>query len=144
MWVPSSGVRLVEPLADIPPIKAADFNMEALKLDMVFNHLETKLYPMLNIEEMRCVKGNWDLMREKLDRLDRNKHNIPPMKFSDLPKQPHRDGPAFTVPENFQFLVNDEVIEPLDGCLAPDTADSHGSELYKGQVIAVWTQAEDR
>ena len=139
-WIPSTGIKLVKDIAEIPPIQAAEFNMGSLKLDMTFNHLETKLYPILSPEEIIPVKRSWDWLRENLDKWERNWRNIPALRILDLPLQQPRPEPSFTVPDNFKHLLEDDDVPVLEGNIAPDTSISPKNDLECGNNVVIWTQ----
>ena len=121
------------------PLEPAKLKTESLKLETVFNHLETKLYPILDFHERLKVKTNWDWIRDKLENVERAVH--PTLKVDDLPKQPPPSELSRTMPESLHNLVQEEVVPELEGCTYPQEVlnGTMGADIIVGQDVVIWT-----
>ena len=141
-WRPECGIRLLKDNTEFLPVRAAPFNMELLKLDLVFSHLQTKLYPLLNHTDLLSIQQSWDGLRQKLENLDRNWINLPKLKLQDLKTQTeHAPRSEITLPESLGNLVQEEAIPDLAGHLASGTSASQ-PEVMVGQDLVIWTDSK--
>ena len=138
-WTPNDGIQLLQENVQFSPVKPAKLRTDRLKLDTVFCHLETKLYPILTLEEKMIVKTDWDQVRSKLEKLETS--ILSEMRMSDLPKQSGRAINFSTVPENLQRLVNEEEIPELEGCMLANESRFDESDVIEGQDVVIWTES---
>ena len=140
-WLPECGILLMKEDTQYEPIKAAEINMESIKLDIVFMHLQTKLYPILGSEEKVLIQSNWDWLREKLENLERNHSTLPTLKLADLPKQILSNLGHFEIPSNLEPIVNEGAVPELRGNYAPDE-DVERNDVEVGQDVVIWTKSK--
>ena len=140
-WLPECGIQLLKENTDYVPVKAAELNMDSIKLDLVFSHLQTKLYPILTYDERLRIQSDWDRLREKLDNLVRNFSTLPTMKLVEMPKQELVTVRNFEIPTNLENVANEGVLPELKGKYASDEDDG-SSEVEVGQDVVVWTKSK--
>ena len=144
-WVPSSGIQLIKDETEYEPLRPSKLRTESLRLDTVFCHLETKLYPILDMSERVEIKSNWDCLRDKLEGVERA--CLPSLKIEDLPKQSATlERQTRDLPESLNVLIEEEAIPELEGLAYPEEAleGSRGSGLIVGQIVAIWTLEKNR
>ena len=140
-WSPGCGIQLLKENTEYTPVKAAEVNMDSIKLDLVFSHLQTKLYPILTHDERLRIQSDWDRLRDKLDNLVRNFSTLPTLNLGDMPKQELNSVRNFEIPSNLESIANEGVLPELKGKHACDD-DSGLNEVEIGQDIVVWTKSK--
>ena len=142
-WTPSCGIQLVKDAVEFQPLLPAKQRTENLKLDLIFLHLETKLYPLLSFVDKLAIQSNWDWIRDKLEGIERSE--LPTMKITDLPRQSNDTDVTVRLPENLNELLGEEEIPDLIGCKFPDVAidGSLEADFVVGQDLVIWTEVKE-
>ena len=117
-WVPSTGIRLLREGTQFNAIGPADFRVEKLQLDKVFQHLQ-RFLATLPLTEKMTVRNSWDRLRDKIEKIPTQKEMLKQMKLLELPSQTQNNHGS--LPTHFAHLEQDEAVPDLLGEIFPET-----------------------
>lgn len=132
---PPAGIRIVSKDITYEAVGAADFRVGDLKFDEIWKGLEAAM-PQLSTTDQKRVTKSWQNLRTWLEKLPRQKKNLPPMKILDLPKQED------VVPLVPDHLMEQEDVSELTGDRYPkvvEDADFGREEDKLGMDVVVYT-----
>ena len=140
IWVPPTGIRLVQPGVPYDPVGSADFRVEELELPKIVGDLQ-KYFRRMPTHIRVMVNDSWSRVVERLERLPRMRENLPKMKLHDLPKIPATS--QAILPDEFSFVEDDENLPEIVGDVFEEGL--FDSNIREGLDVVVYsTIKEDR
>ena len=137
-WWPPTGMNLIQDNITYEPVHSSDFRVESLQLDKVVHDLQ-RYFLRMPTHVRVTVSNSWYNLKESLERLPKMKHNLPPMKLLDLPKQPASVIPV--LPDQYEFVTEKPADLPvLAGQVCEvDLFDQH---ISVGVEVVVYTKSK--
>ena len=136
-WEPKTGIQLLKPGTEFPPVGAASFRVEDLNLQKAISSLKPYISQMQPEEKDKILKS-WERLVNTLESLPRRKDHLKKMKIEELPRQTDRE-----LDNNLDLDLNKHVPE-LKGQVYPERLEEgqFNQEVFLGMDVAVYTQSK--
>ena len=134
-FAPKQGLQLVDVDINWEFIKTAEFRIEKLELEKVFNGLK-KYFKTLEGEEKMEVVSSWDKFRDRMEKLPRKRtlDLLGSMTLDDLPRQEHSE--SVKIP-SLEAEINHPTLEGES--ITVDAEKGDVCELRPGTEVCVYS-----
>ena len=134
--VPRPGIRLIKENTVFEPVGAAEFRVEDIKFDKIFQGLE-KFTNKIPLESKMKIMSSWENLRKTLESLPRRITTLRKLKLEDLPKLRIPD--QAPVPDYLRDRVNENT---LSGDVYPEVIEEGDlKEIDIGTDVCVYTES---
>ena len=136
-WEPPTGIQLLKPGTEFPPVGAGSFRVQDLNLEKAFSSLKPYISQMQPEEKVNILKS-WEKLVNTLEGLPRRADHLEKMKIEELPRQVDREfgnNLDIDLPKN---------IPELKGQIYPEGLEEgeFNQEVSMGMDVAVFTQSK--
>ena len=136
-WEPPTGIQLLKPGAEFPPVGAGSFRVEDLNLEKALSSLKPYISQMQPEERDKILKS-WEKLVNTLEGLPRRTDHFEKMKIEELPRQVYRE---FSSDLDLDLPKH---TPELKGQIYPERLEEgeFNQEIHLQMDVAVYTQSK--
>lgn len=135
LWLPKSGMKLLESNPRFRPVGAAPFRVSSLGLGGIEADLR-KYLRMIPVDQVVKVQNSWESLRDRLESMERNIKVLPKMDLDELRQADRRE-----VEDIFEFKDDEMEDREVKGDIYPE----NDGTVMVGDDVAVYTaEMQDR